>query len=80
MRLLLAEDEKALSKALVAILERNNYSVDAVYDGQSALDYLEMDNYEGGNFGYHDAQGRWAYGIKKSPGKRKLDSDFIIDS
>ena len=32
MRLLLAEDEKALSKALTAILERNNYSVDAVYD------------------------------------------------
>lgn len=29
MRLLLAEDEKALSKALTAILERNNYSVDA---------------------------------------------------
>ena len=47
MRLLLAEDEKALSKALVAILERNNYSVDAVYDGQSALEYLEMDNYDG---------------------------------
>lgn len=47
MRLLLAEDEKALSKALTAILERNNYSVDAVYDGQSALDYLEMDNYDG---------------------------------
>ena len=47
MRLLLAEDEKALSKALVAILERNNYFVDAVYDGQSALDYLEMDNYDG---------------------------------
>lgn len=47
MRLLLAEDEKALSKALVAILERNHYSVDAVYDGQSALDYLEMDNYDG---------------------------------
>lgn len=47
MRLLLAEDEKALSKALAAILERNNYSVDTVYDGQSALDYLEMDNYDG---------------------------------
>ena len=47
MRLLLAEDEKALSKALVTILERNNYSVDAVYDGKSALDYLEMDNYDG---------------------------------
>ena len=47
MRLLLAEDEKALSKALTAILERNNYSVDAVYDGQSALEYLETDNYDG---------------------------------
>lgn len=47
MRLLLAEDEKALSKALVAILERNNYSVDAVYDGQAALEYLETDNYDG---------------------------------
>ena len=47
MELLLAEDERALSKALVAILERNNYSVDAVYDGQSALDYLETDNYDG---------------------------------
>ena len=47
MRLLLAEDEMALSKALTVILERNNYSVDAVYDGQAALDYLEMDNYDG---------------------------------
>lgn len=47
MRLLLAEDEKALSKALVAILERNNYSVDAVYDGQAALEYLQADNYDG---------------------------------
>ncbi|MCD8329211.1 MAG: response regulator transcription factor [Lachnospiraceae bacterium] len=47
MRLLLAEDERALSKALVTILERNNYSVDAAYDGQEALDYLEADNYDG---------------------------------
>lgn len=47
MRLLLAEDEKALSKALVTILERNNYSVDPVYDGQTALAYLEADNYDG---------------------------------
>lgn len=47
MRLLLAEDEKALSKALVTILERNNYSVDAVYDGRSALEYLEAGDYDG---------------------------------
>lgn len=47
MRLLLAEDEKALSKALVTILERNNYGVDAVYNGQEALDYLACGQYDG---------------------------------
>ncbi len=47
MRLLLAEDEHALSKALTTILERNNYSVDTAYDGQEALEYLEADNYDG---------------------------------
>lgn len=47
MKLLLAEDEKALSKALVTILERNHYLVDAVYDGREALDYLECGGYDG---------------------------------
>lgn len=32
MRLLLAEDEKELSNALVVILKHSNYSVDAVYE------------------------------------------------
>lgn len=47
MRLLLAEDEKELSDALVAILKHNNYSVDAVYDGEEALDYLQGQEYDG---------------------------------
>lgn len=47
MRLLLAEDERPLSDALVAILTHSNYSVDAVYDGQEALDYLEYGEYDG---------------------------------
>ena len=47
MRLLLAEDEKELSNALVAIFRHNNYSVDAVYNGQDALDYLETGIYDG---------------------------------
>lgn len=47
MRLLLAEDEKELSHALVAILKHNNYSVDAVYNGEDALHYLETENYDG---------------------------------
>ena len=46
MRILLAEDEKSLSKALVALLEKNNYSVDAVYDGEEALNYIEAGNYD----------------------------------
>lgn len=46
MRILLAEDEKALSNVLVTILKHNNYSVDAVYNGQEALDYLDTEMYD----------------------------------
>lgn len=47
MRLLLAEDEKALSGALCTILRHNNYSVGAVYNGADAIDYLETGLYDG---------------------------------
>lgn len=47
MRLLLAEDERSLSKAIVTILRKNNYEVDPVYDGQDAIDYLENGTYDG---------------------------------
>lgn len=46
MKLLLAEDELSLSKALVHILGKNHYTVDAVYNGQEALDYIENGNYD----------------------------------
>jgi len=46
MRILLAEDERSLSRAICAILQKNNYSVDAVYDGAEALDYLAGGNYD----------------------------------
>ena len=46
MRLLLAEDEKELSNALVAVLKHNNYSVDIVYNGKDAVDYLAAGNYD----------------------------------
>lgn len=46
MKLLLAEDELSLSKALVHILEKNHYTVDPVYNGKDALDYLETGNYD----------------------------------
>lgn len=47
MRLLFAEDEKSLSRAVCEILKKNNYSVDPVYDGQDALDYLLAGEYDG---------------------------------
>ena len=47
MRLLLAEDEVELNDAIAAVLRHNNYSVDCVYDGQEALDYLEGVEYDG---------------------------------
>lgn len=47
MRLLLAEDEKELAKALAVILRHNNYSVDVVYNGEDALCYLENGDYDG---------------------------------
>ena len=47
MRLLLAEDERELSRALVTILEHSSYTVDAVYNGADALDYLRSGLYDG---------------------------------
>lgn len=46
MRLLLAEDERSLSRALVRILEKNNYTADAVYNGKDALSYIETGDYD----------------------------------
>ena len=47
MKLLYAEDEKSLSEAVVDVLEYHKYRVDAVYDGQDALDYAESGQYDG---------------------------------
>lgn len=46
MRILLAEDERPLTRALVRIFERNNCSADAVHNGADALAYLEAGNYD----------------------------------
>lgn len=46
MRILLAEDEKSLSKALKAILTKSNYSVDCVFDGEEAVSYAMASEYD----------------------------------
>ena len=46
MRILLAEDEPELNRALVALFTKNNYSVDAVFDGEEAISYLLEGDYD----------------------------------
>lgn len=47
MRLLIAEDDRDIVKALTALFEHNNYSVDAVYNGNDGYDYAVAGNYDG---------------------------------
>ena len=47
MRLLIAEDEKDIVRALTALFEHNHYSVDSVYNGNDAYDYAMAGNYDG---------------------------------
>lgn len=46
MRILIAEDERPLARAIVKIFEKSNYSADAVSNGIEALAYLEAGNYD----------------------------------
>lgn len=46
MRILIAEDEPDLRSVIAKTLEKNHYSVDACPDGQEALDFLEMAEYD----------------------------------
>ena len=47
MRLLLAEDEPSLRRAVTVLLEKSGWSVDAVSDGGDALAYLQSGAYDG---------------------------------
>lgn len=46
MKLLLAEDDKDMARAVQALLTRNNYTVDLVANGTDALDYLLHGDYD----------------------------------
>lgn len=46
MRILIAEDEASIAKALKVMLERNKYVVDAVYNGTDAVDYACTNVYD----------------------------------
>ena len=46
MRILLAEDEKTIAKALQVMLEKNKYAVDLVHNGLDARDYILSGAYD----------------------------------
>lgn len=46
MRLLIAEDEKNLNKILVQQLTANGYTVDACFNGEEALDFIDVTTYD----------------------------------
>lgn len=47
MRLLFAEDDRDIAKAVQTLLMRSGYSVDTVFNGQDAMDYIETGDYDG---------------------------------
>ncbi|SFS03317.1 response regulator transcription factor [Anaeromicropila populeti] len=47
MKLLFAEDDRDISRAVVTLLERSNYAVDPVFNGLDALDYAKHGDYDG---------------------------------
>lgn len=46
MRLLVAEDQRDLNEIITKTLAKNHYSVDSCYDGEEALSFLEMAEYD----------------------------------
>lgn len=46
MRILIADDEQGIAKALKVILEKNKFAVDAVFNGTDALDYIMSTPYD----------------------------------
>lgn len=46
MKILLAEDEVSMARAIVRILEKNNYHAEAVYNGIDAVNYLLTGDYD----------------------------------
>ena len=46
MRILIAEDEVTIARALKVMLEKNKYAVDLVHNGNDALDYLRATGYD----------------------------------
>ena len=46
IKILVVEDEKDLNNIITKHLKKNNFSVDSVFDGEEAIDFLEYGSYD----------------------------------
>ena len=68
MRILIAEDEVTIARALKVMLEKDKYTVDLVHNGNDALDYIRAAAYDALYQEYialHDYFGRGANDVMK---------------
>lgn len=47
MRILFAEDDRDLNRGVKTLLERSGYQVDAVFNGEDAVEYAAAESYDG---------------------------------
>ena len=55
LKILLAEDEEALSRVYKAALEHQGYEVDQAFNGQEAVDLAAQQFLSSDDHGYYDA-------------------------
>lgn len=79
MRLLLAEDEKELSNALVTILKLKGYDVDAAYDGEMAQERILSQSYDGLILDIMMPKKKRTGSTAGDPGTQDIDTGAVAD-
>lgn len=75
MKILIAEDDTSLRRVLVSILQKNNYSVDAVDNGSDALDYLFISSSSAGSAAVAAADN----GIESITAAKRMRNNFCAN-
>lgn len=77
MRILIAEDEEDLNRVIVKKLKSEGYSVDTCFDGEEALDCLEMAEYDAVILDIM-MPGKDGYEVVKTMRQRQIDTPVIF--
>ena len=76
MRILIAEDQKDLNKILMKKLTAEGYSVDTAFDGEEALDFIRMADYDGMILDINMPEKKRIGSRRNHPQKRQLPRRF----